>query len=107
MSQWRRLHVTVSLPRELPLCLYKDIAANLTPNTFFCMMVSDISNFPYELRTVLEECLSEEATGSNLARHLPRVRQIIANLLQGLRNKQPLYWNAVRVNSRDSSYTIA
>ena len=46
---------------------------------------------PDDLRNVLEQCLAEDATPENLAIYLPTVRQIITNLLQGLRGKQSLY----------------
>lgn len=46
---------------------------------------------PDDLRNVLEPCLAEEATPENLDIYLPRVRQIITNLLQGLRGKQSVY----------------
>jgi hypothetical protein len=46
---------------------------------------------PEDLRGVLEECLSEDATQNNLNKFLPTVRQIITGLLQGLRGKQSLY----------------
>lgn len=46
---------------------------------------------PDDLRSVLETCLSEDATASNLEIYLPTVRQIITSLLQGLRSKQTIY----------------
>ena len=46
---------------------------------------------PDDLRGVLEQCLAEEANNENLQMYLPTVRQIIKNLLQGLREKQSIY----------------
>jgi Actin interacting protein 3 len=46
---------------------------------------------PEDLRNVLEQCLAEDATPDNLEIYLPTVRQIITNLLQGLRGKQSIY----------------
>ena len=46
---------------------------------------------PDDLRNVLEQCLAEDATPENLEIYLPTVRQIITNLLQGLRGKQTIY----------------
>lgn len=40
---------------------------------------------------MLEQCLSEEANEANLEIYLPTVRQIITNLLQGLRGKQSVF----------------
>lgn len=46
---------------------------------------------PNDLRNVLEQCLAEDATSDNLEIYLPTVREIITNLLQGLRGKQSIY----------------
>lgn len=62
----------------------------------------DIISFPNELRAVLERCLSEDPTPQTLDTYMPRVRQIIAKLLQGLRSRQAAYWQAVRV--REGGY---
>jgi hypothetical protein len=59
------------------------------------MISSEIYQIPQELRTVLEACLNEEPSAHMLNKYLPRVRQIIATLLRGLRSKQAAYWHAV------------
>ena len=51
-------------------------------------LYSELLSFPDELRSVLEDCLSEEASQSTLEKYLPQVRSIITSLLQGLRGKQ-------------------
>jgi len=51
----------------------------------------ELVSVPDELRVVLEQCLSEEATAENLEIYLPNVRKIITSLLQGLREKQTIY----------------
>lgn len=56
---------------------------------------SELLGVPEDLRSVLEQCLGEEATPANLDQYLPTVRQIITNLLQGLRNKQSIYRRTV------------
>ena len=61
----------------------------------------DVSNFLNDLRTLLEESLSEDPTPENYQALMTQVRTLIANLLVSLRNKQPLYWRAV--NARRSS----
>ncbi|KAG8993846.1 Bud site selection protein 6 [Tulasnella sp. 427] len=48
----------------------------------------ELRGVPEELRHVLETCLAEEATPETLERFLPQVREIITDLLQGLRHKQ-------------------
>lgn len=57
-------------------------------------------SIPDDLRTVLEQCLAEEASPENLDLYLPNVRQIITSLLQGLRVKQGIY----RKIHRDSGH---
>jgi len=49
---------------------------------------SDLGPVPDLLRTILEETLSQEASQASLDRYLPRIRDIIVNLLHGLKRKQ-------------------
>jgi len=61
-------------------------------------LCSELLNFPDELRTILEDCLSEEASQPTLEKYLPQVRSIITNLLQGLRGKQHQFRQIVNNN---------
>ena len=58
----------------------------------------ELLTFPDDLRAVLEDCLSEEATQPTLDKYLPQVRAIITSLLQGLRGKQTLFRQVVSSN---------
>ncbi|KAG2414051.1 hypothetical protein HFD88_003242 [Aspergillus terreus] len=49
---------------------------------------SDLGPVPDLLRTILEETLSQDASPQSLDRFLPRIREIIINLLHGLKKKQ-------------------
>ena len=49
---------------------------------------SDLGPVPDTLRAILEETLSQEASQQSLDRFLPRIRDIIINLLHGLKRKQ-------------------
>lgn len=49
---------------------------------------SDLGNVPDLLRNILEATLSQEASAESLERYLPRIRDIIINLLHGLKRKQ-------------------
>lgn len=49
---------------------------------------ADLGPVPDILRGILEETLSQEATQASLDRFLPRIRDIIINLLHGLKRKQ-------------------
>ncbi|PSN68589.1 AIP3-domain-containing protein [Corynespora cassiicola Philippines] len=48
----------------------------------------DLGNVPELLRGILEETLSQEASQTSLDNFLPRIRDIIINLLHGLKKKQ-------------------
>ena len=63
----------------------------------------ELATVPDELRSVLENCLSEEATPQTLDQYLPGVRKIITKLLQGLRSKQSIYRQVVSDNRQRSS----
>ncbi|GAO18447.1 hypothetical protein UVI_02042390 [Ustilaginoidea virens] len=49
---------------------------------------SDLGNVPDLLRHILEATLSQEASAESLEKYLPRIRDIIINLLHGLKRKQ-------------------
>ncbi|KAF2424819.1 AIP3-domain-containing protein, partial [Tothia fuscella] len=49
---------------------------------------NDLGPVPDLLRAILEDTLSQEASQASLDRYLPRIRDIIINLLQGLKKKQ-------------------
>ena len=61
---------------------------------------SELASVPEDLRSVLEACLSEDATPDNLEIYLPEVRKIITSLLQGLRGKQSIYRRIVSDQKR-------
>jgi len=67
---------------------------------------SELLSVPEDLRNVLEQCLAEEATPDNLELYLPNVRQIITNLLQGLRGKQSIYRRIVSDHRHRSGDTV-
>ncbi|KAI5360330.1 putative actin interacting protein [Septoria linicola] len=49
---------------------------------------SDLGPVPDLLRSILEETLSQDASQQSLEKYLPRIRDIIINLLHGLKKKQ-------------------
>lgn len=49
---------------------------------------SDLGPVPDVLRTILEDTLSQDASAQSLDRYLPQIRDIIINLLHGLKKKQ-------------------
>ena len=52
------------------------------------METADLGNVPDLLRAILEDTLSQDASPASLDRYLPRIRDIIINLLHGLKRKQ-------------------
>ncbi|KAI0262724.1 hypothetical protein BC834DRAFT_828524 [Gloeopeniophorella convolvens] len=58
--------------------------------------MSELLSVPDDLRAVLEDCLSDDASTVALEKYLPNVRSIITKLLQGLRKKQSEYRNTTK-----------
>jgi hypothetical protein len=52
------------------------------------MDYSDIHSVPKELRTVLENCLGEDASSETLERYMPEVRRVLYRLMKGLQSRQ-------------------
>ena len=79
------------------------VSAVQTPSVLILISLhSELLTFPDELRGVLEDCLSEDASQPTLEKYLPQVRSIITQLLQGLRGKQNQFREIVS-NSRPKS----
>ncbi|CAD6892018.1 unnamed protein product [Tilletia laevis] len=68
--------------------------------------MDDLASVPTDLRTCLEECLSEEASPQVLEVHLPRIREIIIGLLQGLKMKQAEYKQLLLVQRANSTASV-
>ena len=49
---------------------------------------ADLGPVPEKLRAILEDTLSQDASTASLDKYLPRIRDIIINLLHGLKRKQ-------------------
>ncbi|KAI0313198.1 hypothetical protein OF83DRAFT_1175903 [Amylostereum chailletii] len=92
---WSQRQVSENQVSHVYIRLGGEFNATVTAFQYYNIDLSDLYSTPEELRIVLEAILSEVASPQVLAIHQPRVRQIIYNLLQGLRSKQPAYWRAV------------
>ncbi|KAF9353270.1 Bud site selection protein 6 [Mortierella sp. NVP85] len=66
---------------------------NLASQAFHSVGIdtSELAQIPDDLRNCLETALGEVPSPSSLDLYLPRIKEIIINLLQGLRLKQNLY----------------
>ncbi|KAG9309936.1 hypothetical protein JVU11DRAFT_9968 [Chiua virens] len=56
---------------------------------------NDLQAIPSQLRSALEECLGEAPSYDGLDRYLPEIRRLLAEVLRGLRAKQPAWRNAL------------
>ncbi|CAG8508371.1 6616_t:CDS:2 [Ambispora gerdemannii] len=55
------------------------------------LRLSDLQHIPNNLRFCLETALKEEPSQASLEFHLPKIRDVIVILLQGLKEKQAIY----------------
>ncbi|EIN09398.1 AIP3-domain-containing protein [Punctularia strigosozonata HHB-11173 SS5] len=103
LTLWSNLEKSESEVSDVYVRLGNDFNAAVSAFGVYDIDMSELITVPDDLRTVLEECLSEEATPKNLDKYLPTVRQIITRLLQGLRNKQSLYRKNISEHRHRSS----
>ncbi|KAF4569903.1 Bud site selection protein 6 [Pleurotus pulmonarius] len=91
LTSWSQLKMDENQVSDVYVRLGNDFNAAVAAFSAFNIDMRELLSVPEDLRTVLEACLAEDATPENLERFLPTVRQIITNLLQGLRGKQSIY----------------
>ncbi|POS85101.1 hypothetical protein EPUL_002842, partial [Erysiphe pulchra] len=88
LTQWSRQQASDAQVSDVYVRLGYEF--NLACRAFAAINVdtSDLGNVPELLRTILESTLSQEASVESLENYLPRIRDIIINLLHGLKRKQ-------------------
>lgn len=88
LTQWSRKQATENGVSDVYVRLGYEF--NLACRAFNAIGVdtSDLGPVPDLLRTILEDTLSQDASPQSLDRYLPRIRDIIINLLHGLKKKQ-------------------
>ncbi|KAJ7066566.1 bud site selection protein 6 [Mycena amicta] len=91
LTQWSHLEIDENAVSDVYVRLGNDFNAAVAAFAAFNIDMAELMQVPDDLRNVLEQCLAEDATQDNLELYLPTVRQIITNLLQGLRGKQSIY----------------
>ncbi|KAF9266830.1 AIP3-domain-containing protein [Marasmius fiardii PR-910] len=91
LTEWSNLKVDENHVSDVYVQLGNNFNAAVAAFGAFNIDMSELMSVPDDLRQVLEQCLSEDATVENLEIYLPTVRSIITNLLQGLRGKQSIY----------------
>lgn len=63
----------------------------ITITHLFISSISELAHVPDDLRNCLETALGEDPSPASLDQYLPKIKEVIINLLQGLRLKQNLY----------------
>lgn len=88
LTQWSRGQATDTQVSDVYVRLGYEF--NMACRAFAAINVdtSDLGNVPELLRHILEATLSQEASVESLEKYLPRIRDIIINLLHGLKRKQ-------------------
>ncbi|ODH38194.1 hypothetical protein ACO22_02525 [Paracoccidioides brasiliensis] len=88
LTQWSRQQASESEVSDVYVRLGYEF--NLACRAFGAIGVdtTDLGPVPDLLRTILEDTLSQDASLESLERYLPRIRDIIINLLHGLKKKQ-------------------
>ncbi|RDB23739.1 Actin-interacting protein 3 [Hypsizygus marmoreus] len=102
LTLWSQLKMDENQVSDVYVRLGNDFNAAVAAFAAFNIDMSELMSVPDELRNVLEQCLAEDANPDNLEIYLPTVRQIITNLLQGLRGKQSIYRRIVSDHRRGS-----
>lgn len=88
LTQWSRGQATDSQVSDVYVRLGYEFNMACRAFTAINVDTSDLGNVPDLLRHILESTLSQEASSESLERYLPRIRDIIINLLHGLKRKQ-------------------
>ncbi|KAK5988636.1 Bud site selection protein 6 [Cladobotryum mycophilum] len=88
LTQWSRGQATDTQVSDVYVRLGYEFNMACRAFTAINVDTSDLGNVPDLLRTILEATLSQEASAESLEKYLPRIRDIIINLLHGLKRKQ-------------------
>lgn len=88
LTQWSRGTASDSQVSDVYVRLGYEFNMACRAFTAINVDTSDLGNVPESLRHILEATLSQEASTESLEKYLPRIRDIIINLLHGLKRKQ-------------------
>jgi hypothetical protein len=88
LTQWSRGNATDTQVSDVYVRLGYEFNMACRAFTAINVDTSDLGNVPELLRSILEATLSQEASAESLDRYLPKIRDIIINLLHGLKRKQ-------------------
>lgn len=88
LTAWSRQQATEAEVSDVYVRLGSEFNLACRAFTAIGVETSDLGNVPDALRTILESTLSQDASPQSLEVYLPRIREIIINLLHGLKRKQ-------------------
>ncbi|KAK2593964.1 Bud site selection protein 6 [Conoideocrella luteorostrata] len=88
LTQWSRGQASDTQVSDVYVRLGYEFNMACRAFTAINVDTSDLGNVPDSLRSILEATLSQEASSESLEKYLPRIRDIIINLLHGLKRKQ-------------------
>jgi Actin interacting protein 3 len=88
LTQWSRQTATEAEVSDVYVRLGYEFNIACRAFTAIGVETADLGNVPDSLRSVLEETLSQDASPKSLDQYLPHIRDIIINLLHGLKRKQ-------------------
>lgn len=88
LTQWSRHQATEGEVSDVYVRLGYEFNIACRAFTSIGVDISDLGNVPDLLRAILEDTLSQDPSPASLDRYLPRIRDIIINLLHGLKRKQ-------------------
>ena len=88
LTQWSRKNASESEVSDVYVRLGYEFNIACRAFTSIGVETSDLGPVPDLLRNILEDTLSQDASAASLDKFLPRIRDIIINLLHGLKRKQ-------------------
>ncbi|CAK7198002.1 Bud site selection protein 6 [Sporothrix eucalyptigena] len=106
LTQWSRGQATDTQVSDVYVRLGYEFNMACRAFTAINVDTSDLGNVPELLRNILESTLSQEASSESLEKYLPRIRDIIINLLHGLKRKQQKL-RQKQARDRESSTTVS
>ncbi|KAI9835569.1 MAG: hypothetical protein M1819_002020 [Sarea resinae] len=107
LTQWSRHNATEAEVSDVYVRLGYEFNIACRAFTAIGVETADLGPVPDLLRAILEDTLSQDASRASLDRYLPRIRDIIINLLHGLKRKQQkLRQRGMREGSSSSSNGI-